>query len=74
MFLTEFPVALRRLLTNKMVIFNNLSAVFYIFALSGYFTFLPKYIETQYEQSAARSGMVNGNQFPFSLQTSIQLN
>lgn len=43
-----------------MVIFNNLSAVFYIFALSGYFTFLPKYIETQYEQSAARSGMVNG--------------
>merc|ERR1712136_169805 len=58
--LKEFPVALRRLLTNKMVIFNNLSAVFYIFALSGYFTFLPKFIETQYEQSAARSGMVNG--------------
>jgi len=49
------------LLTNKILIYNNLSAVFYVFAFSGYITFLPKYLETQFQQSAATAGQVNGN-------------
>jgi len=55
-----FPAALKRLLTNKVLMLNNLSGIFFIFGISGYITFLPKYIETQFQQSAARSGLVNG--------------
>lgn len=57
----EFPAALRRLLTNRILILNNLAGVFFVFSLSGYLTFLPKYMETQFQQSASRSGIVNGN-------------
>ena len=60
MYQTDFPSALKRLLANKILWLNNFSSVFYIFALIGYITFLPKYIETQFEQSASRAGMVNG--------------
>lgn len=56
----DFPAALRRLLTNKVLILNNLAGVFFVFALSGYITFLPKYMETQFQQTASRSGLVNG--------------
>lgn len=62
----EFPAALRRLFTNKILILNNLAGVFFVFALSGYITFLPKYMETQFQQSAARSGLVNGIQLTLS--------
>jgi len=58
--ITEFPAALKRLLTNKILILNNLAGVFFVFSLSGYLTFLPKYMETQFQQSASRSGAVNG--------------
>ncbi|XP_046644300.1 solute carrier organic anion transporter family member 74D-like [Daphnia pulicaria] len=56
----EFPAALRRLLTNKILILNNCAGVFFVFALSGYITFLPKYMETQFQQSSSMSGLVNG--------------
>lgn len=59
-FNAAFPAALKRLLTNKVLMLNNLSGIFFIFGISGYITFLPKYIETQFQQSAARSGLVNG--------------
>lgn len=56
----EFPAALRRLLTNKILMLNNCAGVFFVFALSGYLTFLPKYMETQFQQSSSVSGLVNG--------------
>jgi len=58
--LKEFPAALKRLLTNKTLVFNNLAAAFYALAIGGYITFLPKYLETQYQQSAAQAGFING--------------
>lgn len=52
----EFPTAMRRLLTNRLLTCNNLSTVFYILGASTYITFLAKYLEVQY--SAAASGIV----------------
>ncbi len=63
--LKEFPAALKRLLTNKTLVFNNLAAAFYALAIGGYITFLPKYLETQYQQSAAQAGFINGTQRSF---------
>ncbi len=59
--LKEFPAALKRLLTNKAVVYGDFSGVFFVFAFSGYITFLPKYLETQFQQSAAQAGFLNGN-------------
>lgn len=56
----EFPAALKRLLTNKILLFNNLASGFYVFAIVGYVTFTPKYLETQFQQSAAQASFLNG--------------
>ncbi len=59
--LKEFPAALKRLLTNKILVFNNLASAFYVFGIGGYLTFMPKYLETQFQQSAAQAGFLNGS-------------
>ena len=51
----EFLPALKRLLTNKLYVTNFFSTIFYMFALMGLFTFIPKYIEYQFRQKASRS-------------------
>lgn len=45
----------KRLLMNATLMFNNISTLFYIFGYLPYWTFTPKYIETQYRQSASTS-------------------
>lgn len=45
----------RRLLRNMTYMLNNLSSLFYVFGYTPYWTFTPKYIETQYRQSASVS-------------------
>ncbi|XP_067632743.1 solute carrier organic anion transporter family member 74D-like isoform X2 [Eurosta solidaginis] len=50
----------RRLTTNKTLMCNNFSSVFYLFGYTPYWIFTPKYIEIQYRQSAATSSMVTG--------------
>ncbi|XP_037950487.1 solute carrier organic anion transporter family member 74D-like [Teleopsis dalmanni] len=50
----------KRLLTNKTLMYNNFSSVFYLFGYTPYWIFSPKYIEIQYRQSAATSSMVTG--------------
>lgn len=44
---------LKRLLRNKILMFNHLAAVFYMFGFTPYWIFTPKYIETQYKKSAS---------------------
>ncbi|XP_046422580.1 solute carrier organic anion transporter family member 74D [Neodiprion fabricii] len=56
----NFPKALKRLLTNKLVCFNNISAVFYILGASGYITFYSKYMEIQYGTSAGGGTVLAG--------------
>jgi Organic Anion Transporter Polypeptide (OATP) family len=50
----------RRLLKNKILMFNNVASVFYYFGFMPYWIFTPKYIETQYRQSASTSSLVTG--------------
>uniref|UniRef100_A0A146LLL7 Solute carrier organic anion transporter family member n=1 Tax=Lygus hesperus TaxID=30085 RepID=A0A146LLL7_LYGHE len=56
----EFPAALKRLLKNKLLVVNIFSGIFYILGSSGYITYLNKYIEVQFEKSAADSNLVMG--------------
>ncbi|XP_046382790.1 solute carrier organic anion transporter family member 74D [Ischnura elegans] len=58
--LKDFPAALGRLLRNKIIMVNNFSAVFYILGASGYITFTTKYMETQFQQSAAGANIIAG--------------
>lgn len=45
----------KRLTTNKTLMYNNFSSVFYLFGYTPYWIFAPKYIEIQYRQSASTS-------------------
>ncbi|XP_012215069.1 solute carrier organic anion transporter family member 74D [Linepithema humile] len=56
----EFPKAMKRLLTNRLLTCNNLSTVFYILGASAYFTFMAKYLEVQYGTSAAGGTVIAG--------------
>ena len=59
----EFPKAMKRLLTNWLLTFNNLSGVFYVLGASAYITFLAKYLEIQYSTSAAGGTVIAGVTF-----------
>lgn len=48
-------VTFKRLLFNATLMFNNISSLFYFFGYLPFWTFTPKYIETQYRQSASVS-------------------
>uniref|UniRef100_A0AAG5DEJ1 Solute carrier organic anion transporter family member n=1 Tax=Anopheles atroparvus TaxID=41427 RepID=A0AAG5DEJ1_ANOAO len=50
----------KRLLRNKILMLNNIASVFYFFGYMPYWIFSPKYIETQYKQSASTSSLVTG--------------
>ncbi|EZA61297.1 hypothetical protein DMN91_012661 [Ooceraea biroi] len=56
----EFPKAMKRILTNWLLTCNNLSTVFYILGASTYITFLAKYLEVQYNTSAASGTVIAG--------------
>lgn len=63
----ELPASLKdmlktfkRLLRNKILMLNNIASVFYFFGYMPYWIFTPKYIETQYKQSASTSSLVTG--------------
>lgn len=50
----------KRLLTNTTLMCNNLATVFYFMGYTPYWIFMPKYIETQYKQSASVSSLITG--------------
>lgn len=50
----------KRLLTNWTLLTNNLANVFYFMGYMPYWIFMPKYIETQYKQSASVSSLITG--------------
>ncbi|KAG4073411.1 hypothetical protein HA402_007667 [Bradysia odoriphaga] len=56
----EFPVALMRLLRNKILMFNILSTIFYILGSSGYLTFMSKYMEVLFNKNSADATIVTG--------------
>lgn len=58
--LKDFLVTLKRLFTNKVLICNNVAAVFYVFGYIPYFKYQAKYIEVQYLFSASKANMITG--------------
>jgi hypothetical protein len=56
----DMIVTFKRLLRNATFMLNNIAAIFYYFGYMPYWIFTPKYIETQYKQSASTSSFVTG--------------
>ncbi|KAJ8669938.1 hypothetical protein QAD02_001197 [Eretmocerus hayati] len=58
--LNEFIKAMGRLFMNKILMCNILSTVFYILSASGYFNFISKYLEVQFQTSSGGGSVVTG--------------
>ena len=53
-------VCFRRLLSNKVYLFNALSSLSILFGFQGFVIFGPKYFEYHFRQNASKSGILNG--------------
>ena len=64
---SDFKMVVRRLTKNKVLLFNSFSSVCFMFGYIGYWTFMPKYVETQFRQSAATASLITGKHTAYSL-------
>lgn len=60
-FFPDFPRAMLKLLKNDILMFKTASSVFHILPIAGLYTFLPKYLESQFRLPAHHANMVSGN-------------
>ena len=51
----SFRDAIKRLLTNKLFMYNFGSSLFFVLAFMGFGTFMPKYFEHQFQQKRSSS-------------------
>ncbi|CAH1406183.1 unnamed protein product [Nezara viridula] len=58
--LKDFPKAVKRLLRNDILMFRTASSVLHILPIAGLYTFLPKYLESQFRLTAHAANMVSG--------------
>lgn len=58
--LRDFPKAVKRLLRNDILMFRTASSVLHILPIAGLYTFLPKYLESQFRLTAHAANMVSG--------------
>lgn len=58
--LKDFPKAIRRLLKNDILLFRTASSVLHILPVAGLYTFLPKYLESQFRMAAHVANMISG--------------
>lgn len=58
---TDFPNAVKRLLKNDILMFRTASSVLHILPIAGLYTFLPKYLESQFRLPAHHANMISGN-------------
>uniref|UniRef100_A0A8D8WWD8 Solute carrier organic anion transporter family member n=1 Tax=Cacopsylla melanoneura TaxID=428564 RepID=A0A8D8WWD8_9HEMI len=56
----DFKNALNRLWHNKIYRFNTLSSITYMFGMIGYWTYMPKYLEAQFQLSASEASIYTG--------------
>ncbi|ALC41404.1 Oatp58Da, partial [Drosophila busckii] len=56
----DMLICIKRLLRNKVYVYNNIASLLYFFGYMPYWMFMPKYIETQYKQSASKATMATG--------------
>lgn len=58
--LRDFPSAIRRLLKNEILLYRTASSVLHILPIAGLYTFLPKYLESQFQQTETNANMLVG--------------
>ncbi|GIY47767.1 solute carrier organic anion transporter family member 3A1 [Caerostris extrusa] len=58
--LKDFPAAMKRLLKNEILLYRTASSVLHILPIAGLYTFLPKYLESQFQLSATKANMISG--------------
>ncbi|XP_032670371.1 solute carrier organic anion transporter family member 74D [Odontomachus brunneus] len=58
--LRDFPNAVKRLLKNDILMFRTASSVLHILPIAGLYTFLPKYLESQFRLAAHHANMISG--------------
>ncbi|KAG8233319.1 hypothetical protein J437_LFUL012491 [Ladona fulva] len=56
----DFPKAVKRLLRNDILMFRTASSVLHILPIAGLYTFLPKYLESQFRLPAHSANMISG--------------
>ncbi|XP_022240822.1 solute carrier organic anion transporter family member 3A1-like isoform X2 [Limulus polyphemus] len=56
----SFPQAMRRLLKNEILLCRTASSVLHIMPIAGLYTFLPKYLETQFQLSPTKANIISG--------------
>ncbi|XP_020805140.1 solute carrier organic anion transporter family member 4A1 [Drosophila serrata] len=57
---SDMMQTVRKLSKNKVYVYNTMASILYFFGYMAYWIFTPKYIETQYRQSAAMATMATG--------------
>lgn len=58
--LADMMKTVKKLSKNKVYVYNTMASILYFFGYMVYWIFTPKYIETQYRQSAAMATMATG--------------
>ncbi|XP_044741368.1 solute carrier organic anion transporter family member 74D [Chrysoperla carnea] len=58
--LRDFPKAIKRLLKNDILMFRTASSVLHILPIAGIYTFLPKYLESQFRLPAHTANLISG--------------
>lgn len=56
----DFMKTMKRLLTNKLILFNMFSGVFCILSISPYMSFIAKYLEVQFQTSPGGGTIIVG--------------
>lgn len=58
--LKGFPSSMKRLLKNDVLLCRTASSVLHILPIAGLYTFLPKYLESQFQLTATKANMISG--------------
>lgn len=58
--LKNFPVAVKRLLKNQILLLRTASSLLHILPIAGLYTFLPKYLESQFRLTASTASVISG--------------
>ena len=64
---------MKRLATNPIYMCNVISNDLRLFAVMGYITFKPKYIESEYKKSASAANLFSGKSLSCSMNSSMTI-
>lgn len=57
---SDFPKTIKRQLSNDILMFRTASSVLHLLPVAGLYTFLPKYMETQFNLAAHDANLISG--------------